>query len=111
MKIRDLLYESDKPYHYVGDCTNSFDSNGECQIGHFSDVSDFAMQDEDATEISKKEFDSLVNLPPQLEKLRRKYKTKYLSYSNGLIVMYIELVMDNNNNRDLETDIHYFFAR
>jgi hypothetical protein len=99
-------------YEYVGNCSNSFNSDtGDCDIGIFSDVSDFAYQDEHATQLSRNDFVSLVNLPPELVALEKKYDIKYLAYDNGVLAFYVDYIADENNNRDPNTDIHYFFAK
>jgi hypothetical protein len=114
MRIKELLESvNSKPYHYVGNCANSFDSDtGECNIGIFSDVSDFAVQDENAMELSKEEFETYANVPTQLNQLTQSYQKKYLAYDNGLLVLYVEPVWDDEtNDKDPNSDIHYFFAK
>lgn len=110
MKLIDFLIEQTTKYYYIGNCVSSFDDEGYCDLEHFYDVTDFAQQDENATTISKQQFDYMVDLSPELDTIRQQYDTTYLKYDNGLIVMYVEPVW-HNNNKDEETDIHYFFAQ
>jgi hypothetical protein len=78
---------------YVGNCINSFDvETGSCSLSEFVDVSDFAVQDETAVEISKQEFDSYVNTTGCFD--------EYYRYQSGLLVSY-----------EYAKDIHYFFRR
>lgn len=95
-----------KPYNYVGNCSDSFNSkDGSCPSGIFRDVSDFAMYDEQAenTEnnsgyMSFDDFDSLVNIPEWINVHTGDYEFMY--YGNGILVAY-----------DTIKDIHYFFGK
>ncbi len=105
-------------YTYLGNCTDSFDPDtGDSLISEFYDVSDFANQDEKATEITKQDFHRMVVIPPAIAKIENKYSNhiKYLAYDNGLLVLYVEpiwLNLDDEHGVDKEqdTDIHYFFG-
>ena len=85
---------------YVGNCINSFDSEtGSCSLSEFNDVSDFAVQDEKAVEISKQEFDNFVNSTGCIFEVDDS-KYQYYHYQSGLLVAY-----------EYAEDIHYFFRR
>ena len=55
-------------YHYVGNCTNSFDEAGECILSCFVDVSDFAKADEEATELTKADFLAVAEIPKEIRR-------------------------------------------
>ena len=97
MKIKDIINESG---HFVGTCVNSFDEDGECIIDDlYRDTSDFAVHEEESTEISEEEFKNAIGvLPPTLDK----------EISNDRIYLYDE---DNEVYMiyDDASDVHYFF--
>jgi hypothetical protein len=95
MKISEIYKKE-----YVGNCVNSFDEDGECLIGIYDDVSDFANSEENSKEISNKDFINLVGEIPKY--LKNKIKNHELSYlydeDNDIAMIY-----------DITKDIHYFF--
>lgn len=54
--LEELRIIENTGYSYVGNCVNSFDDDGECLIGIYNDVSDFASAEENALEITRDEF-------------------------------------------------------
>ena len=107
MRFNELLEQ------YIGNCTNLFDpETGGCNLPDFVDVSDFANKDENAKEIEEDDFRKFVkHIPDELEDLIKQYDHQFLYYDNNLFVLYIEPVFDDDNNRDDNTDIHYFFRK
>ena len=107
MRFNELLEQ------YIGNCTNLFDpETGGCNLPDFVDVSDFANKDENAKEIEEDDFRKFVkHIPDELEDLIKQYNHQFLYYDNNLFVLYIEPVFDDDNNRDDNTDIHYFFRK
>ena len=96
-------------WEYVGNCTNLFDPDtGECCVGIFRDVSEFAYKDENAIEISKDDFHSLVPLSDFPHGLKEKIypkrgrypNLKYFFYDGNILVLY-----EGND------DIHYFWSK
>ena len=107
MRFNELLEQ------YIGNCTNLFDpETGGCNLPDFVDVSDFANKDENAKEIEEDDFRKFIkHIPDELEDLIKQYDHQFLYYDNNLFVLYIEPVFDDDNNRDNNTDIHYFFRK
>lgn len=99
-------------YNYVGNCSNSFDNDtGECLIGIFQDVSEFANYDESANfediedsngcgKIDQEEFLSLVDQSSIPKDIIIDDQTEYHYYDNGVLAIY-----------NPEEDIHYFFSK
>ena len=84
--------------YHIGDCTNSFDENGDSFIPIFSDVTDFAQVEEEATEIPKWEFEKTI----ELEKAAGLPAIDKMSYWH-------HKDRDIHFAYDDEKDIHYFF--
>jgi hypothetical protein len=88
----------------VGNCTNSFDENGSCLFDFFIDVSDFAVADEAAMEMDKKQPLSVddfwtyctqpKNRPWDRHEIRYLYDER-----TGIFMLY-----------DETEDVHHFFA-
>lgn len=97
--LYNTLVESLDKKHYVGNCVNSFDEDGDCTTNlPYRDTTDFAQDEEDAKEISKPEFEHAVHIPNELEKIHKKPTNKYLVSDKGVHMMY-----------DDKKDIHHFF--
>lgn len=85
---------------FLGTCANSFDEDGECVVpGLYNDVSDFAVHEEEAVEISLDEFTTAVgNISPAVRG----------ELGNDLAYLY-----DTDNEiymiYDQDADVHYFF--
>lgn len=95
MRYTDIKHKLD----FVGTCVNSFDDDGYCEINElpYSDVTDFAVAEEEAIEISKNEFTASSNITKELA----------AELSNDLIFLKADSVVMVYDNA---TDIHYFFA-
>ena len=92
---------------YVGNCKNSFDKDtGESFIDCFTDVSDFAVKEENGIEITQSDFEKFIEYLDMPREVRDEivppygmpHKLKYYFYENNIYVIY-----------DQENDIHYFF--
>ncbi len=99
--MRLVEIEHHQKYHLVGTCVNSFDEDGDCTVDNlpWSNVTDFAHYDENATEITAKEFHQLAEIPHLITKITTNHNIKYLN-SDGVLSLY-----------DLDDDIHYFLIR
>lgn len=86
---------------YLGSCGNIFDPiTGMCDIGIFTDVSDFAYKDENAIKITKSDFLVYVrHIPLNIKRALKKHKLEYLFYNNNIFVIY-----------DTKDNMHYFFS-
>ena len=104
--FKSFYLESIKQAHYIGNCTNLFDSEtGECEIG-FRDVNDFAEQEEQFREqaeenpnlfMSREEFLPWITKPEDLE-LKENWEYYFFPGERNIYVAY-----------DPDEDIHYFF--
>lgn len=97
--FKEFITEEKKTY--VGNCVNSFDSDGQCTNSlPYRDATDFAQGEENAKKISKDEFEDVVSIPDHLQKL---HKSKHVAYlhdeENNIHMMY-----------DSKKDVHHFFA-
>lgn len=97
-ELKKALSEENKK-HLVGTCVNSFDEDGECTNSvPYRDVSDFAVHEEEAEEITREEFLSKCEVPEKLRKLLKKDTTEFMVDTKGVYMLY-----------DSNKDIHYFF--
>lgn len=96
MRIKEILLE----YHFLGTCVNSFDEDGNCVVpGLYNDVSDFAVHEENAQQITKSQFLKHIGRIDHGIDKEISHNRIYLHDSdNGVFMIY-----------DVETDIHYFF--
>ena len=96
-----IIKISDSNYQYIGNCSNIFDSDGECTLNIFENSSDFANKDENAIELDKEEFETFVkNIPTEIQNKIKNHILKYLFYDGNIFVIY-----DDND------DIHYFWSK
>ena len=96
MKVKELLKEQ-----YLGSCVNSFDDDGECLIADlpYADVTEFAQAEEQAIEISEREFKHNFDIPIGIQQQLSTNEVKYLyDQKHDVYMIY-----------DLSTDVHYFF--
>jgi hypothetical protein len=96
MKCNELFESEETKYHYVGNCVNSFDSDGDCSFKNYSDVTEFAQGLENATKVSKMEFLKHVKAIKTID------KCDMFEYDADADV-YIAY--------DTAADIHYFFTK
>lgn len=84
---------------YIGNCTDSFSpTTGSCRLSVFTDVSDFALADEEAVDLEQDDFLAVVDLG--LDRPWESHQVKYLfDERTGVFMVY-----------DEDEDIHYFFA-
>jgi len=96
-EIKSSTKHLSETYKYAGNCVNSFDSgSGDCITSIFNDVSDFAVQEENAKIISKEEFDKYVSG----YNLETSGNHEFQFYSErNIFALY-----------DIDNDIHYFFS-
>ena len=90
-------------HHYVGNCVNSFDENGDnCTRGlPYRDSSHFASAEEDAEQESKEDFLKHVSVHPELHKILNSKHTTFLhDKDNDVHMMY-----------DEKKDVHHFFTK
>ena len=92
MKLHEIV---NKKYFYQGNCVDSFEDDS-CSFGNYRDVSDFAVAEEAATKISKKQFLTAI------EKIS--------------VVDDCDIFMFDEDNDvyiayDSDADIHYFFTK
>ena len=83
--------------HYVGNCVNSFDEDGECDVRElpWNDTTEFAQAIEETTPLTKEQFMQQVSVPNEINiEGMQLAKTE-----DGVYVAY-----DDNQ------DIHYFFT-
>lgn len=82
--------------HYIGNCINSFDDDGDCILGElpFVTTSDFACALEDASPITESMFMEQVEWSNYGEMGNN---VELMSY-NELVVLY-----------EVDQDVHYFF--
>jgi hypothetical protein len=87
--------------HYIGNCTNSFDADGDCLIDElpWATVSDFACSDAEAVHIEEVEFMKEVEISDELAAIWRGHEVMYLVGSDDVLMLY-----------DDTDDIHYFFG-
>jgi hypothetical protein len=80
--------------HYVGNCVDSFDEDGDCITPFlpWGTVSDFAVAEENAKQIDEKEFLEHV------DKVHNIRAAKYYVTSDGVYMQY-----------DPRKDVHYFY--
>jgi len=85
---------------FVGTCVNAFDEAGMCILDElpWSDVSAFAVADENARTISREQFTGRVVVPEALSDLLDGPEVAYLEM-DGVLALH-----------DLDADIHYLFA-
>lgn len=109
MKIYKILTAGTKA-HYIGDCTNSFDSSGECIFSIFRDVSDFAAKEEEIREqieegrdllLSFEDFSYLVNVEVLQDKDINNFEFYFYPETEFSPAIYVAY--------DIKDDIHYFF--
>ena len=81
---------------YVGNCTNSFDDDGDCELEDlpWSTVSDFAFAVETATRLAKVEFEEKATISTATDP-----NTSYWVTDDGVYIIY-----------DEERDVHYFYT-
>lgn len=93
-----FLSENLTKKHYVGNCVNSFDDDGDCIIPQlpYNTTSDFAYAEENYTPIDKDTFDKNVSVPTNFS-----FKNHKLLHDkeNDVFVSY-----------DTKKDIHHFFT-
>jgi hypothetical protein len=84
---------------FVGTCVSSFDDDGYCSVAELPwlSVSDFAVADESAREMSADEFFARTYRHPVEQKTNRN-ETYYLESIDGVLMLY-----------DAADDIHYFY--
>ncbi len=85
--------------HYVGNCVNSFNADGECVIPDlpWRTTSDLAYADENALELKKKTFFAGATVPDEILEKISGHDVFYLDH-NSTYMLY-----------DSDDDIHYFF--
>ena len=88
--------ESQSKKHLVGSCKD-FDEDGNCTIPQlpYTDTTQFAQYEENATEITKDQFINNVNLPDNLKNINAIYLH---DKDHDLYMLYND-----------QKDIHYFF--
>jgi len=84
-------------YTLAGTCVDSFDEHGESNLSCFSDVSDFAVKEENSVEIPEKRFKSITN---NWESLPNGSYTYLYNKESDVVMAYNE-----------DSDVHYFFIR
>ena len=96
-EIKSSTKHITETHKYAGNCVNSFDSgSGDCITSIFNDVSDFAVQEENAKIISKEEFDKYVSG----YNLETSGNHEFQFYpERNIFALY-----------DMDNDIHYFFS-
>lgn len=89
-------------YNFVGTCVNSFDENGNCTVIDlpWSDVTDFAQQEENATIIYEDQLKNDIYIPDFVLDEIKNHDLIFLKTEDDTIMIY-----------DDETDIHYFFRK
>lgn len=80
-------------WKWIGDCTNSFDEDGDCLIGIFSDVSDFAVIEERASKVAINGDDLVM---PEHVPFGLAFTT---DRDRGVLFGY-----------DVKSDVHHFFV-
>lgn len=87
--------------YWIGTCINSFDNDGDCVDPSlpYRDVSDFAVAEEDAEEITLEEFLSQASIPDSILNATANHDCTYLVDMYGVLMLY-----------DEDGDIHYFFV-
>lgn len=98
MKAAQILLEA----KYMGNCTNIFDEEGDCLFPElYTDVSDFAVHEENAKKITAKEFyKQIMSIDQDLEDTISHNRTYLHDIENNVYIIY-----------DNDTDIHYFFIK
>lgn len=96
MKASQILLEA----KYMGKCTNIFDEDGEGLFPElYRDVSDFAVHEEDAKQITAEDFyKQVTSIEPELEDEIGPNRIYLHDVDNDIYMIY-----------DDDTDIHYFF--
>ena len=97
--------------HYVANCVNAFDEDGNCNFDFFIDSTDFAQKLEEIEDyaveggepyLDEDDFLTLVDVPFPINKKTKGHEIQYfyLDIVDGgqLFVLY-----------DMDDDIHYFF--
>jgi hypothetical protein len=88
-------------FTYVGNCVDSFDDAGDCIIDQlpYYNVSDFAVNEENAKEVTAEEFTLYVDIPEECRSIHALLDTIHLYDSlNQVYMLY-----------DTDMDVHYFF--
>lgn len=86
--------------NFVGTCVNSFDEDGECIIpGLYNDVSDFAVHEEEAKQISAADFAQAVG----------EINQELISHIGNEVVYLHDEDNDVYMIYDIDSDVHYFF--
>lgn len=83
-------------YYLAGTCVNSFDEDGNSLIKCFSDASDFAVKEENASEISEEKFKEYAT---GWEHLPKGNYTYLYSKESDVLMAY-----------NIDEDVHYFFV-
>ena len=100
MRFKQFFQLNESQYSYKGSCVNSFDEDGDSLIKLFSDVSDFAVKEEESEEVSK-DIISKFNINNELQNIANKKSTKLLfNKDHDIYFLY-----------DTAKDIHYFFSK
>ena len=94
--ILKKFIEASGKYDFVGTCVNSFNEDGQSLIPYFSDVSDFAVQEEESKPITKDQF---VNIVSDISMIPA--NSQYLITPNKNVIMAY----------DPKSDVHYFFGK
>lgn len=98
MKFKDLFENYKTKYYFAGTCVNSFD-NDSCSFSNYSDVSDFAVAEENAKSISRSEFlEKVGDVPDSIINHLSKNLDFLHDEDNDVFMIY-----------DKDSDIHYFF--
>jgi len=102
MRIFEILADDSKAY-YIGNCKNSFDSDGDCHLAAlpWGTVSDFAADEESAHKLSIQEFLKHVFVPDGVHRALIGHVVDLLrTESRDVYMIY-----------DHDTDTHYFFIK
>ena len=96
--IYETFILENKKYEFVGTCVNSFDEDGDCIVNQlpYSTASDFAGDEEEAEEISEKDFKKIIITDKMVPK---SHKISYYKSEQDVVMAY-----------DEDDDIHYFFV-
>jgi len=98
MSLYDGLIE--RPKGFVGTCVNSFDEDGMCIVPDlpWNDITEFAIADERAPEITREAFLGRAHIPEGVLDLLSGKDAAYLDMEGVLAI------------HDLDDDVHYLFA-
>ena len=85
---------------FVGTCVGSFDEDGYCIVDElpWRDVTQFAVSEEEAKNITRKQFINNVVIDATVKNATKGHVKFYLKSSDGVYMLY-----------DDTDDIHYFF--